>query len=105
MWGPNQCENAALKPELSNLKGLLPSILSSLPNTQNASTEMSVPSKVVVMTCKDNITGRQPDPLKISNPNNLRHANVSEQYAMSASKVVAFSADTVTPTQLKLVHL
>jgi hypothetical protein len=90
-----KCENAALKPELSNLKGLLPGILSSLPNTQNASTERSVPSKVVVMLYKDNITGSQPAPLKISNPNNLCHANVSEQYAMSASKVVAFSADTV----------
>jgi hypothetical protein len=44
---------------------------------------------------KDNITGSQPVPLKITNPNNLHHANVLEQYAMSASKVVAFSADTV----------
>lgn len=47
------------------------------------------------MMYKDNITGSQPAPLKISNPNNLRHANVSERYAMSASKAVAFSADTV----------
>jgi len=52
-----KCENAALKPELSNLKGLLPGILNSLPNTQNASTERSVPSEVVVMMYKHNITG------------------------------------------------
>lgn len=90
-----KCENAALKPELSNLKGLLPGILSSLPNAQNASTERSVSSKVVVKMYKDNITGNQPAPLKISNPNNLCQANVSEQHAMSASKDVVFSADTV----------
>jgi hypothetical protein len=44
---------------------------------------------------KNNITGSQPAPMKISNPNNLRHADVSERHAMSAGKVVAFSADTV----------
>lgn len=72
-----KCENAALKPEISNLKGLLPGILSSMPNKQNASTERLVPSKVVVMMYKENITGSHAAPLKISNPDNLCHANVS----------------------------
>jgi hypothetical protein len=44
---------------------------------------------------KDIITGSQPALQKISNSKNSHHVNVSEQNAMSASKVVAFSADTV----------
>jgi hypothetical protein len=90
-----KCEIAALKPELSGFKGLLPGILISLPKTQNVPTDRSIPSKVVVLMYKDIITGSQPAPLKISNPKNIRHANVSEQNVMSTSRIVAFSADTV----------
>ena len=43
---------------------------------------------------KDIIAGSQPAPLKISNPKNFRHANVSEQNAMSASKVAGYIAET-----------
>lgn len=97
MWWPNQ--NVKMQPwslKLVNLKDYFQASWAPCPiHKMHLQRHQYLQRWLLWCTKITSQAGSQPAPLKITNPNNLQHANVSEQYAMLASKVVAFSADTV----------